>query len=205
MINKNQPLPIASTDILAQVRNNPAFNAKNSWAWFQWHVRFLANKQGMKKTDMFHQTGVTVSKTFMPGQMMSFFYSAKHKDTLPYWDAFPMIIPFGKTATGFIGINMHYVTVPTRLKLLNKLLSFVNDDTLQPKARMILSWKFLKNASKFPEIAPCIKQYLFGYVKSNFMIIEPKSWPLSIFLPVESFKGASNEQVWKDSKNVIGR
>ena len=188
-----------TVDILAQVKNNPAYNAKNSWSWFQMNVRWLAGKQGFSKFDAFHQTGVTVSKAFIPGQMMMFFYSAKHKDTLPYWDKFPLILPFSMSATHFTGIALHYLNIRYRLTLFNKLMTFVNDDTMGPKARMILSWKFLKNVSRFPEIAPCVKMYHRGYVKSQFMIVEPKSWPIALFLPTESWVGASEDQIWKDS------
>ena len=186
-------------DILAQVKNNPAYSSKNSWQWFQHHVRNLATNQGMKPFDMFNQTGVSLSSNLLPGQMVSFFYSPKHKDKLPYWDTFPLILPFSKTATHFTALNLHYLPVRTRLILFNKLLSFANDDSMTSKTRLLLSWRFLKSASKFPEVAPCVKQYIIGYVKSKFMVIEPNSWPVALFLPTESFKQASNTQVWKDS------
>lgn len=35
------------------------------------------------------------------GQMYLFQYDALHKDTLPYYDRFPLIFPFRKTNDGF--------------------------------------------------------------------------------------------------------
>lgn len=184
-------------DILGEIRKNPDYNAKNSWNWFQSHVRNAASS--MKAMDMFHQTGVDVSSTFVPGQMMSFFYDPKGKDTLPYYDNFPLLLPFSKTTTHFTGLNLHYLPVRTRLVLLTKLLSTVNDDNMTKATRMKLSWSVLKNASKFPEVAPCVKQYLIGHVKSKFIVVHPKDWPSAIFLPTERFKGASMQEVWKSS------
>jgi hypothetical protein len=34
-----------------------------------------------------------------------FFYEAKYQDVLPYWDKFPLVLPFRKVMGGFYGIN----------------------------------------------------------------------------------------------------
>ena len=47
--------------------------------------------------------------TVRVGQMFLFAYDAKHKDTLPYYDRYPLIFPFKKVNDGFLGINMHYL------------------------------------------------------------------------------------------------
>ena len=41
------------------------------------------------------------------GQMYMYFYEAKTKDTLPYFDRFPLVFPFAKVKGGFYGLNMH--------------------------------------------------------------------------------------------------
>ena len=43
------------------------------------------------------------------GKMYLFNYDPKHKDTLPYYDRYPLIFPVNKAPGGFYGINMHYL------------------------------------------------------------------------------------------------
>ena len=54
------------------------------------------------------------------GQMYMFQYDPKYKDVLPYYDRFPLVIPFEQTrrvgiaqGDGFYGLNLHYL--PLRL------------------------------------------------------------------------------------------
>lgn len=54
------------------------------------------------------------------GRMNFFLYDAKYKDKLPYWDRFPLVLPLEETNNGFIGLNFHYLSIPMRLKLLNR-------------------------------------------------------------------------------------
>ena len=42
------------------------------------------------------------------GKMYFYYYDAKTKDMLPYWDKFPLVIPLEVHTDGFIGLNLHY-------------------------------------------------------------------------------------------------
>ena len=42
------------------------------------------------------------------GRMFMFFYDPKTKDTLPFYDRFPLIVMVGPAAGGFYGLNLHY-------------------------------------------------------------------------------------------------
>jgi hypothetical protein len=83
-------------------------------------------------------------------------------------------------------------------------LDFVDDDKLGKNAKIEVSWQLLSKASMFPEVAPCVKKYLKGYVKSRFLEIHPKDFVSAIFLPLERFSGAGTGQVWRDSQRRIG-
>jgi hypothetical protein len=61
----------------------------------------------------------------------------------------------------------------------------------------------LAHASKYKEIKPCVKKYLYTHVKSQFMPIHANEWPVAIFLPVEQFQKADNSTVWSDSKRGL--
>ena len=61
------------------------------------------------------------------GNMFMFFYDPKHKDTLPYYDSFPLVIPFSRAEKGFLGLNLHYIPPILRAKLLEGLLETTNN------------------------------------------------------------------------------
>ncbi len=196
-----------ANSIFDTVRNNPEFNSKNAWTWFQYNVRQIGEAKVLKNAPMNLLTDnqtLLVNK-LLPGYMYMFFYDPKLKKTLPYYDTFPLVIPFSMDANSFHGLNLHYLPIRYRFLLLTKLLSFANDPTMSDKTRLITSWRLLSNVSKFPEVAPCVKMYLKGHVKSKFLKIKPSDMQIACALPVERFKGAENDHIWKQSRELIGK
>lgn len=132
-----------------------------------------------------HQSQLTTK--IMPGSMYSFVYSPKHRDTLPLYDKFPLVLPFNKDATSFIGLNLHYLRPLRRVKLLDDLMQFAKfDKTGNPKT-LELQWTYLQNVSRFPDVKMCVKRYLNGYVRSRFIKIMPEDWVMSCMLPTSNF------------------
>lgn len=187
-------------NIFDDVRNNPKYSTKNSWQWFMKNVRDLATSRGVKPLSLLGDNEVHQTNRILPGGMYAYFYDPKTKDKLPFYDTFPLVLPFSIDKGSFKGLNLHYLAPRVRLVLMNRLLDFTTNDTLDKKTKLVLSWKLLSNASKFPEVAPCVKMYLVGHVKSNFLKIPASDWMSAIFLPTERFKKADNQTVWKDSK-----
>ena len=58
-------------------------------------------------------------------------------------------------------------------------------------------------AAKLDMAKPCIKRYLFGHVRSKFIEIPASEWDMAIFMPVESFVGASSSKVHKTSRSYF--
>jgi hypothetical protein len=46
-------------------------------------------------------------KSFI-GRMYFYYYDPKTKDTLPYYDKFPLVIPIERYSDGFLGLNLHF-------------------------------------------------------------------------------------------------
>ena len=67
---------------------------------------------------------------FELGNMYMFNYLAKHADTLPYYDRFPLIFPINRAKGGFMGINMHYLPPILRAKLMDALYDTANNNTM---------------------------------------------------------------------------
>ena len=51
------------------------------------------------------------------GRLNMFFYDPKLKKKLPYYDRFPLVLPLENYNDGFLGINLHYLPIPLRIKL----------------------------------------------------------------------------------------
>jgi len=139
------------------------------------------------------------------GKMYSFFYEAKGKSTLPYWDRYPLIFPIEIYNDGFLGINLHYLPPLLRAKLMDSLYALINNDKNNETTRLIASYKILKGSSRFKLFEPCVKRYLNSQVRSKFMYISPKEWDMALMLPTERFVGASKTTVQGASSKMVGR
>lgn len=144
--------------------------------------------------------------TTMPrvGSMYMFMYDAKTKDDLPFWDRFPLIFPFRVESGRFWGINLHYLPLPYRAKLMDGLYELSSNSRYDETTKLRMSYDILKSASNMRYFKPCVKQYLVSQTKSKFVYIYPSEWDIAIFLPLERFEKASKTQVWAHSKKMIG-
>ena len=117
-----------------------------------------------------------------------FIYAPKFAKKLPYYDTFPLIMYLKPAEKGFYGLNFHYLPYALRARLLDA----AGQDKLSVSA---------VEGSRLTK--PTIKRYLFGYLRSMCLKIEPEDNLTAIMLPVQRFKKASDTQVWADSRKMI--
>lgn len=192
---------MAKTPSLQDVfeRNRYDFNiARKSKTWFDQQAMLLAGK-GITPNKLMGDRSVKHTINILPGGLYMFFYDPKHKDTLPYYDRFPMVFPWKKTEDGFIGLNLHYLPYGYRVKLMDKLLQFKQNTKMDENTRLKFSWGLIDGVAKFAPAKPCVKQYLTSHVKSPFLQINAVDWPTAMMMPVERFVGSSKERVWQES------
>lgn len=134
------------------------------------------------------------------GRMYFFYYDPKLKDSLPYYDRFPLVLPIEQYSDGILGLNLHYIHPKQRIILLDKLSEFANNDKFDKTTKLRLSYDTLKRASKIYEASPCIKRYLFNHIGSRFLEISADEWDIAALLPVSSFVGANQNKVYTDSR-----
>ena len=175
---------------------------KKSKTWFQQQVAFL-QKQNITPHSVMRSGESTLKVNIIPGNCYFFYYDPKYKLTLPYYDMFPLVFPYAKVPGGFMGLNMHYLSYPMRIKLLDNLLIFKNNNKMDETTRLKYNWSLLSNVAKFAPAQACVKHYLDDHVKSPFKQIDCKYWATAMMLPVEMFRGANKNQVWKDSQGKI--
>ena len=137
------------------------------------------------------------------GSMFMFFYQPKHKDTLPYYDSFPLVIVLKPAEGGFLGLNLHYLPPVLRAKFLDALLENTNNKRFDETTRFNLTYNMLERATKLKYFEPCIKHYLTDHVRSRFALVEAPEWEIATFLPVADFQKARASTVWKDSRRKI--
>lgn len=135
------------------------------------------------------------------GSMYMYYYDPKWKKELPFYDAFPLVLPFGPAPGGFYGINLHYAPYLVRAKILGELLDYADSKKYTGTTKIKMSYDLLKNLSTANEVKPCIKHYLTTHVQSRFMRINPIDWKTVIFLPLEAFQKKTKDEVFRDSRS----
>jgi hypothetical protein len=174
-------------------------DVKNSKSWFDEQIKFLSTKKVTPNRLMIWDGGRELTSYLMPGKLYFFYYDPKYKDTLPYYDYFPMVLPYDKDDKGFIGLNLHYLDYKPRMMLFKALVKEHGKGIMTEKAKIQYSWDLIKGVSKMKFAQACIKRYLFSHVKSPYLAVPEESWYTAMMLPVQRFVGAKKEQVWADS------
>ena len=132
------------------------------------------------------------------GQMYAFQYNPKHKETLPYYDMFPLVVISEPLPTGFSGINLHYIPPLVRARLLGKLMD-ASDLDVDVKSKLNSQWGFIRNFSRFPEVRGAVKKYLTSQVSSRMYKVNPEHWKSAIFLDTQQFVGAQAAHIYRQS------
>jgi len=135
------------------------------------------------------------------GKMYFYFYDPKTKDSMPYYDRFPLVIPIERYKDGFLGLNLHYIHPRHRINLLDKLSEIASNKTYNENTKLRISYDYLAASSRAFEATPCIKRYLFSHVESRFLEIHADEWDIAVLLPMESFVGATTNKVFAESED----
>tara|TARA_B100000767_G_C19593327_1_gene462374 strand:+ start:217 stop:765 length:549 start_codon:yes stop_codon:yes gene_type:complete len=169
--------------VLDAAREDGGADGSKSINWFREKIKEFG-KPGA--SDLIRDGRRTNGVNF--GTLNMFFYSPKHKNTLPYYDTFPLVLPIGQAAGGFMGLNIHYLPIQMRIRLLDRI--------VDGQGSFITSYSQLK---KIPMAKAIVKHYLNGYVKSEFRRILPEELIVAALLPVQRFQKASDTQVYADT------
>jgi len=180
---------------------------RESRQWFRQQTKNLT----VSPTRMIRSDRTRLTDKPLLGRMYLFQYDPKGKKTLPYYDRFPLVFPIDSARTSgfaanggsFLGINLHYLPLPLRARLMDALYDTITTKELDESTRIRISYNILQQASKYRFFKPCIKRYLISHVKSRFFYIEPTEWEMALFLPLDRFVGANMSRIYRDSRNRI--
>jgi len=178
-----------------QAVKDEARGRPRSTAWYKEKIKEFGKPSALNLI----RDGKRNNKPFY-GRLNMFFYDPKFKKTLPYYDAFPLVLPLEIYSDGFLGINLHYLPIPLRIKLLDKLVDYSNNTKFDESTKLMVDYKKLK---RIDLIKPTIHKYLAGQTKSQFRRIDADEFTIATLLPVQRFKKVSDREVWKESRSMI--
>jgi len=138
----------------------------------------------------------------LPGRMFMFTYDPKYRETLPYYDTFPLILMVEPADKGFYGLNLHYIPPMVRAQLLDKLMETANNTRFDATTKLKINYNLLSSVRNYREFEPCFKHYLTRHLTSRVVQINPSEWDIAIFLPTEQFQKKTKQYVWNQSKKM---
>ena len=178
--------------IFDQLREE-AHGRELSIRWYRQKVQELLPKPQVRRMirEGYKVQKVTVRPNF--GMMNLFYYRPKGAEKLPYYDIFPLVIPIGRRLNdGFVGINFHYLSVPQRWLLLERLSMFQVPSELDAFDTeegggdvMALFWSKIKRKRG---VKPIVRRYLTKYIQSRFLKIELSEMLIALAIPMETFR-----------------
>ena len=185
---------------LAAFKKGITPRSAESRAWFQKQAAKLGkvNRSQLMKEPELQLTGRQVL-----GGMFMYFYDPKTKDTLPYYDSFPLTIIVGKAPGGFTGLNLHYLPMALRAKFLDALMDVTSDTAMDEGTKFNVKYNMLKRATSLKYFKPCFKRYLSSNVRSRFALVPAPEWEIATFLPTQDFQKSNKSSVYADSRRMI--
>lgn len=184
---------------LAAFRNQITPRTKESREWFMKKAKVI---KGINREALMKEEPLDRGARRILGSMQMFFYDPKYKETLPYYDRFPLAIIVKPAKGGFLGMNLHYLPPILRAKFLDALMDNVTSKK-SPDAKFKLTTKLLASASDLEYYKPCIKHYLNEHVRSNFAEVKAPEWEIATFLPTAMFEKADQRKVYNDSRRIL--
>lgn len=173
---------------------------KESLEWFRARMK---NMNSISRQGLLKDPALQKRQRFGAGNMYMFFYDPKHRETLPYYDAFPLTIMVGPAPGGFYGLNLHYLPPNLRAILFDNLMDITNNKRYDESTKFKLSYQMLNSVKKLKHFAPCFKHYLTSQVDSKIVLVEPPEWEIALFMPTEQFNKSNKRSVWADSRRML--
>jgi hypothetical protein len=173
----------------------------------EWFRNKMSTIKQINRAKLMKEEPIQIKNRQVVGSMFMFFYDPKHKETLPYYDSFPLVIVLKPAEGGFLGLNLHYLPPVLRAKFLDALLEVTNNKRYDDTTKFKLTYNALQRAAKMKYFKPCIKHYLTDHVRSRFAMVPAPEWEIAVFLPTADFnsqgKKYSINKVYADSRNMI--
>ena len=192
---------MAQDTIFRKIREE-AGGRELSVRWYRSKIKNLAPRvTGAQLLSEAERKKIKARPTY--GMMNLFWYKPLNAKRLKYYDLYPLVIPFKRHRNGFTGLNFHYLSVPMRMNLLERLSAFEDSGTLYSldvddiDQLLAFEWTEVKGMKG---IKPIVRRYLANYVYSNFLKIGLEDMVVASLLPVERFYTGD---LWNDRMDRV--
>lgn len=156
----------------------------------QWYKDTVSNMGKRDPNKIFEK-----SSSPQIGALMLFLYDPKYKNTLPFYDAHPLVFPVEMHHDGFLGINLHYLPPLARVNMMKGLVDINDNDKYIQNKKLVLTYSLLKYYSnQLRGVDNCIKRYLFNHVRSSFYQVDPQDWEKAALLPLQRWNVNPNRR-----------
>lgn len=174
-------------------RANDSAKRRNTAKSLKWFSRYIPkNYSRVRTARLFRDRSLTVDM-IRPGDMYFAAYDPIHKDSLPFYDEFPILLPWDMWQknghTYIISINLHFLHPSMRFAAMKALLKLRNEKRYRSSTKMKISWQVLKGLSNSKYFEHCVRIYRLDHFRTKFVKIPPRSWEMAVFLPVARIKG----------------
>jgi len=169
----------------------------------EWFRKKVDKMRNINRKNLMREEELQKTDDSVIGNMYMFFYDPKHKDTLPYYDKFPLVVVVGPAKDGFLGLNLHYLPPVLRAKFIDGLLDITTNKRYDDTTKFRLSYKMLQGAAKFKYFKPCLKHYLNDHVKGNFAKVSAPEYEIAVFLPTADWAKGNQNKIYSDSRRMI--
>ena len=189
------------TKLLEQAEKNKTLKERTSQS-LNWYRQKISSLYGNVEIESDLKSDIT-DYYELKSNLFIFKYEPKHKETLKYYDEFPLVLVLEESDKGFLGLNFHYLDRILRSRFMNNLYKFERYSDANKQLVINITYDQMKYSGALRYFRPCIKRYLTYHVKSPFYRLHPSEWDMALFLPIERFVKASKGAVWSDSKRLI--
>jgi len=202
--------------LLQQLQNESPAGLKSrsleSLTWFRQKVQTLK----LSSEAFYRQSSLKklAGRRYLEGRMYLFFYDAKTKKKLPYWDRFPLVFILEMKQDGFIGLNLHYLPPKIRVRFLYELYKY---EMLEPeddldgegehgrlmRTKINMTQELLEAIPKLRYYKACYKRYLTTQIYGRPLEVTPDHWDAMAMLPVAQWQKQNSKTVYKESMEKV--
>lgn len=195
-------MDISSLNVFDAINNFAAlrgFYKSHSKEALNWYKNEITKISGLNKLKVLGDNIEYQESKPSVGSFCMFFYSSKlyAENRLPYFDRFPLTLMLSGNSKYVSGLNFHYLDPRTRLILLKQIIE-IQGSNFSETRKLDITYDIVKSATELYK--PTYKTYLLSHIKSRVVVLPPDRTVPAVFLPVASWKGASQSRVWTESK-----
>lgn len=203
--NTQTELDILKSIEQAYFKNNASSQKRNTQKSLKWFSTYVPRAHNSVRTARMFRDKTLWQDRVIPGNMYFYQYDAKHKDTLPVWDMYPLVFFFDSYTSKegkqiLLGINMHYLKPSYRYAAMMNLLRLRNEKRYRANTKLQISWEVLKGMANSKYFEHAVKAYRVDHIRSKFIKIPATAWELTLFLPLARWQKGSKNKAWNIKK-----